>query len=87
MDATSIVRWEAGDLFPTKRHVDRLLELAKAGPAAIPRRGRSAKAPIGLDLLADPRLWSVVRKLLAHPDLMAQVEKLADAFTDPTSSG
>lgn len=82
-DVKTLMAWEAGDLFPTKRDVSRLNALEAAGPTAFPRKSRSKAAATGVALLADPRLWTIVRKLTAHPDLLRAVEKLADGYDDP----
>jgi hypothetical protein len=57
---------------------------AKGRAAIVRRRGRqksSGSEPFAV--LADPQLWSVVRKLIAHPELREQVETLAKQFDDP----
>jgi transcriptional regulator with XRE-family HTH domain len=83
VDVKTVMAWEAGDLFPTKSHVARLDALEAAGPAAIPRKSRTKVAVTGIALLGDPRLWTILRKLTAHPDLLREVEKLADGYDDP----
>lgn len=83
VDVKTVMGWEAGDLFPTKRHVARLQALETAGPTAIPRKTRTRGSATGIALLGDPRLWTVVRKLTAHPDLLRDVEKLAAGYDDP----
>jgi transcriptional regulator with XRE-family HTH domain len=37
--------------------------------------------------LAEPSFWRVVRKLLAHPELFREVEKLAEGHADPAERG
>jgi transcriptional regulator with XRE-family HTH domain len=77
-----VLAWEKGELFPTKRYVDLMEELRQKGPSAIPRKKRGApQTP--LHALADPELWKLLRKLIAHPALRASVAKLADAYDDP----
>jgi transcriptional regulator with XRE-family HTH domain len=79
VDVRTLLAWEAGDQFPTKRHADRLAALEKQGPSAI-KRTRSKKVPTGSDLFADPRFWTVVRKLAVHPELFSEVEKLSETY-------
>ncbi|HEX4337411.1 MAG TPA: XRE family transcriptional regulator [Polyangiaceae bacterium] len=76
VDVKTVIEWEAGDLFPTKRHVVNLEAARKAGPEAI-RRPKAVAAPNGLDALSDPRLWAIVQKLVTDPTFFAEVEKLA----------
>jgi transcriptional regulator with XRE-family HTH domain len=81
VDVRTVVAWESGDLFPTKRHSAKLEALRRAGPEA----ARAKKtAPSGTALLDEPRLWTVFRKLLAHPELFAKVEELAEKYPNPT---
>lgn len=81
--------WEAGELFPTKRHVGELEALRKKGPTSIARapKGKgSAAQTTGMARLAEPKLWELVRKLAEHPALFDQVSKLADAYADPADA-
>ncbi len=80
----TVMAWEKGELFPTKRFVKQMELLRKQGPGSIVRirRGRS-KQKTGMARLDDPKLWEVVRKLVEHPGLFDQVAKLADGFEDP----
>jgi transcriptional regulator with XRE-family HTH domain len=84
VDANTVLAWEGGELFPTKRYVDQMRELKTKGPDAIPRmpRGR-VRVKKGVERLDDPKLWEIVRKLLEHPALFDQVAKLADGYDDP----
>jgi transcriptional regulator with XRE-family HTH domain len=81
VEVKTILAWEAGDQFPTKRHADRLTALAKEGPSAI-KRSRSKRPPTGTDLLADPRFWTVVRKLATNPEFFTAVEKMSAEYED-----
>lgn len=83
IDQKEVLAWEAGELFPTKRHVTLMQQLEKQGPSAIPRAPRGKAKRTGMQRLDDPKLWEVVRKLLEHPTLFEQVAKLADAYADP----
>jgi len=79
VEVKTLLAWESGDLFPTKRHADRLRALERQGPSAIKKA--SPKGPTaGPDLLGDPRFWNVVRKLAANPELFAKVEKLSEGY-------
>lgn len=84
LDQLTVLAWEKGELFPTKRFVKQMEALRKQGPGSIVRirRGRSKKKT-GMARLDDPKLWEVVRKLVEHPELFDQVARLADAFEDP----
>ncbi len=81
-DQATVLAWEAGELFPTKRHVERMRELEAKGPSAIPRKAKGA-APSPMKLLADPTMWLIVRKLVAHKKLRDEVTKLAAGYPDP----
>ena len=86
VEVKTVLAWESGDLFPTKRHADRLKALEREGPLAIKRTiPKKPRATSGLDLLAEPRLWSILRKLLAHPDLLEKVERLSEPYADPAT--
>jgi transcriptional regulator with XRE-family HTH domain len=81
VDARTIVLWESGELFPTKRHVGEMEKLRAAGPDAVPRAPRGkAKGVTGSARLDDPELWEIVRKLCDHPAFFEQVAKLAAGY-------
>jgi transcriptional regulator with XRE-family HTH domain len=81
----TVLAWEAGDEFPTKRHVTRLSALRSGGAATFPRKKRKGRAPSSPnEALRDPRLWTIFRKLLAHPELFAEVDRLAARYDDPS---
>lgn len=82
LEQETVLAWERGDLFPTKRHVGEMEALRQKGPSAIPRKRRGAP-PSPLHALADPALWTLFRKLVAHAELRAKVEKLAEEYEDP----
>ena len=87
VDRKTVMAWEQDSLFPTRRYIRLMAKLAEQGPGAVPRKRRGSnknKAP--LELLADPELWRLIRKLLAHPELRRQVGKLAAAYDDPHGS-
>jgi transcriptional regulator with XRE-family HTH domain len=82
VEQATVLKWEAGELFPTKRYVEQMRALREKGPGAIPRKARGAQ-PSPLRLLADPSLWELVRKLVAHKRLRDEVTKLAASYPDP----
>lgn len=82
VDVKTLLAWESGDLFPTKKHVDRLVALKETGPSGIVRRPRRGKPATGLEALTDPRLWDIVKKLATYPELLGEVEKLAARYDD-----
>ena len=85
VEADTVVAWERGEAFPTKRFVEALRELAAKGPEAVRRRPklRAARAKTPLELLADPELWRLVRKLLVHTELRQRALDLASTYADP----
>ena len=85
VEPRTVVLWESGELFPTKRHVDQMQKLRAAGPGAVVRTARGrAKGQSGLPRLEDPKFWEIVRKLAAHSSLFDAVAKLCDGYPDPT---
>jgi transcriptional regulator with XRE-family HTH domain len=80
VDAATVAGWERGELFPTKKHVEELARLVAAGPSAVPKR---AKGPDPLEALRDPDVWTLLRKILAHPKLRAEVARIAEKYEDP----
>jgi DNA-binding transcriptional regulator YiaG len=83
LDQETVLAWERGDLFPTKRLVGTMEELRRKGPSAVPKRKRGQN-PAPLELLASPDLWLLLRKLIAHPELRTAAMKLAESYPDPT---
>jgi transcriptional regulator with XRE-family HTH domain len=84
VEQETVLAWERADLFPTKRLVVAMEELRRKGPAAIPKKRRkSAPSTSPLHALADPDLWRLVRKLLAHPELRTAALALAAPYPDP----
>jgi len=80
IEQATVLAWEKGELFPTKPFIDKINALRAKGPAAIPKKSRG-DAP--MKVLADPALWELVRKLVAHKKLRDEVVKLASAYPDP----
>jgi transcriptional regulator with XRE-family HTH domain len=83
IEQATVLAWEKGDLFPTKQYVDKMAELRARGPSAIPRKARGDSP---MKVLADPALWELVRKIVAHKKLRDEVAKLASAYPDPKDS-
>lgn len=82
LEQSTVLGWERGELFPTKQYVDAMNALRARGPSAIPRKAKGA-APSPMKVLADPTLWSIVRKLVQHKKLRDEVTKLAETYVDP----
>ncbi|MBM4356993.1 MAG: helix-turn-helix transcriptional regulator [Deltaproteobacteria bacterium] len=80
-----VVAWEDAEMFPTRQYVEKMMALAEKGPGAVPRRGRRSRtdATTPMQALADPELWRLFRKLVAHPELRRQATALADGFDEP----
>lgn len=82
VDQETVLAWERGDLFPTKRHVDALMDLKRRGPSAILKAPKKKGSP--MELLAEPGFWLLIRKLLHHEELRREVLRLADRYEDPS---
>lgn len=82
VDQATVLAWEREELFPTKRHSEAMRALAEKGRGAVPASGSEERPPF--EALADPAVWKLFRKILAHAELRRAVEKLADEFDDPT---
>ncbi len=82
LEQATVLAWERGDLFPTKRHVDMMVALAARGAGAVPVK---AKGPAPMKVLTDPLLWELVRKLCAHKKLRDETAKLAAGYPDPAA--
>lgn len=87
--AAEVQAWESGDRFPTKQWVSRMEQLAAQGPDAILKAAKKqgSKPPTSaIEQLDNPDLWKIVRKLLVHPTLFADVSKLAASYDDPAAT-
>jgi DNA-binding XRE family transcriptional regulator len=84
IEQATVLAWEKGDLFPTKIFVDKMNALREKGPSAIPRKAKGADP---MKVLADPALWEIVRKIVAHKKLRDDVTKLAQPYPDPAKDG
>jgi transcriptional regulator with XRE-family HTH domain len=83
LEQATVLAWERGELFPTKKYIDAMEALRARGPSAIPRK---SKGDDPLKALADPLTWELVRKIAAHKKLREEVAKLAAKYTDPAGS-
>ena len=77
VDVAEVRAWEASEAFATKAHCEAMAKL-RTNPPPKPTKNASP-----LQLLADPKFMLLVRKLLAHPRLRAETEKLAAEHPDP----
>lgn len=85
LEQETVLAWERGDLFPTKRFVTKMEALRSKGKAAFPRKPKrgAAAAASPMAALSDPELWRLVRKLIAHPALRREALELAKGYADP----
>lgn len=82
VEQATVLAWERGEQFATKRFVERMDQLREQGPSAVPKtRKQVPKTPYGA--LADPALWLLVRKLVAYPELRQAAQELSEAYSDP----
>ena len=79
VEPSVIFAWERGEQFPTKRYVDHVHRLL-ADPQSLPRKATGVDP---LEVLRDPDVWTMVRKLLAHPRLRAEVARLCEKYDEP----
>lgn len=84
VDVSLVLDWERGVAFPTLASARRLLALREGRPVQPSRRG--PRQPVE-EVLADPELWAIHRKLLVHEELFEQVRRLARDFPDPADRG
>ncbi len=82
LEQATVLAWERGEVFPTKRYVDAMTALAAKGPGAIPKKSKGGDP---MKTLTDPLLWELVRKLCAHKKLRDETAKLAAGYPDPAS--
>ncbi|MCS6898728.1 MAG: helix-turn-helix transcriptional regulator [Myxococcales bacterium] len=86
IEQSTVLAWEAGELFPTKKFCDQMEALRARGPGAIPRKAKGAQVS-PMKVMSDPSLWELFRKLIAHKKLRDEVTKLAAAYPDPVEEG
>jgi len=74
VEAATVLGWEREELFPTKRALESLMAL----------QGEAEGKDEGvIQALADPAVWELLRKVLAHPELRLEVERIAAGYPDP----
>jgi transcriptional regulator with XRE-family HTH domain len=78
IDVALVRDWEASEQFATKSHCEQLAALRTNPP-----KPKSKKTRSPMQVLQDPAFWTLHRKLLAHPSLLAACEKLALEYDDP----
>lgn len=84
LTVAEVQAWESGEQFPTKHWVERMGALRAKGPDAIVRKAKAGAREVSpMAQLANPEIWEVVRKMLAHRKLLAEVTKLAASYKDP----
>ncbi|MFO0553137.1 MAG: XRE family transcriptional regulator [Polyangiaceae bacterium] len=88
VDQDTVLAWERGELFPTKRLVDRMAALRLRGKDAIVRTAnkRRKHAPpdptqVGLAVV-DLAVWTALRKVLLHEELRRKLLELAEEYPD-----
>lgn len=84
VDVGLVRDWEKGDRFPTKSHCEAMDKLRQQPPLK-QRKSRAVTTP--MELLGDPGFFALVRKLLVHPTLRVELEKLAEGYPDPLAEG
>ncbi len=80
LEQATVLAWEKAELFPTKKYIDKMEQLRAAGPTSIPRK---SKGDNPVKALADPNVWTLLRKIAAHKKLRDAVTKLAESYSDP----
>lgn len=80
LEVATVRAWEAEELFPTKAHCEAMAKL-RASPPPKTKPAKGSAAPF--QVLADPKFFALLRKLVAHPSLRAEVERLAAEHPDP----
>jgi len=84
LEQDTVLAWERGDLFPTKRYVSQMQALEAKGKGAIARKPRkNARPTTPMAVLADPETWKLIRKLCTNAELRREAQKLAEAYPDP----
>lgn len=78
IDVDLVRDWEKEESFPTKAHCEAMEKLRANPPPKVPKNSASP-----MQVLGDPKFFALVRKLLSHPKLRAEVEKLSAEYSDP----
>lgn len=86
IEQSTVLSWESGELFPTKKHCDQMEALRAKGPSAIPRKAKGAQVS-PMKVMTDAGFWELFRKLAAHKKLRDEVTKLAAGYPDPADEG
>ena len=86
IEQSTVMAWESGELFPTKKFCDQMEGLRAKGPGAIPKKPKGAQVS-PMKALTDPALWELIRKLAAHKKLRDEAIKLAASYPDPAEEG
>ncbi len=81
LEQATVLKWEDGELFPTRQYVDKMNALREKGPGAVPKKTKALGDPI--KALGDPQVWELLRKIAAHKKLRDEVAKLAAGYPDP----
>ena len=71
----TVLAWERGEGFPTKKYVDRMNKLSEKRAG-----GESKKSSSETSRLADPEFWELVRKLATHAELFVACRSLAEKY-------
>jgi len=80
LEPATVSAWERGEMFPTRQYVEKIQAFLAQGPTAIPKKAKGADP---FEALRDPQVWGLIRKVLAHPKLRAEVGKLAAKYEEP----
>jgi transcriptional regulator with XRE-family HTH domain len=86
VEQATVLAWEKGESFPTKKHAERLAAVRAQGKSAIVRISRRGAPATPMAALADPELWTLLRKLIAHPELRKAADQLAATYDDPAET-
>ncbi len=87
LELAVVMAWEDEEQFPTKRSIKMMEKLRAQGAGSVPRKRRGRKkGQSPMQVLADPDLWTLMRKLLAHEDLRKQALELASHYDDPNET-
>lgn len=81
VDVDAVREWEKEEAFPTRANCE-AMETLRANPP--PKTPKNAATP--MQVLSDPSFFTLVRKLIAHPKLRAEVDRLSAEYPDPASS-
>jgi transcriptional regulator with XRE-family HTH domain len=78
IETDTLRAWEREEEFPTKSACESMEKL-RANPP--PRPSKHVSTPI--ELLGDPKFFTLLRKIIAHSKLRSEIEKLAESYPDP----